>query len=579
MACGIRRSSLLHQVFGHIEADTTGADHRHLLAHRLVITQDIEVAHHLGMLDTRDIGSARADAGGEDHLVKTAAQQALGTLALAQIELDAALLQPFGEVAQGLVKLLLARDLLGKVELAADFARLIEQAYLMAPLGGIAGKRQPRRTRPHHRQLLGLGHPAKRQLGLETGAGIDQAGGTLLLEHVVEAGLVAGDAGVDLVRPVFSRLDDELGVRQEGARHGDHVRLPPRQDALRHLGGVDAVGGDEGHLEVLFQLGGHPAEGTARHAGGDGGNARLVPADTGVDEGDPHLLQCPAKCDHFLKGGALLHQIQHGEAEDDDEIRAHPLTDGADNLHREAHAVFAAAAPAIGALVGTFADELVDEIAFRPHHLDPVITGRLGQRRSGGEVANGAADLPLAHGPRLERGDGSLEGARRQAERMVGVAARMKDLQRYLAPFPVHCLGHLAVFGYLPGKAQLGAVGHQPPPQIGGDTAGHDETDPATGPLTIEGGQLVKAPLFLLEAGVHGPHQYAVAQLGKTQIEGGQQRGITAHDALLVEVDVHGVMLQPSWLPRVTGSKKKGVGGDGAGSSGLSVNFLLSSWS
>ena len=58
---------------------------------------------------------------------------------------------------------------------------------------------------------------------------------------------------------------------------------------------------------------------------------------------------------------------------------------------------------------------------------------------------------------------------------MVGVAARMKDLQRYLAPFLVHCLGHLAVFGYLPGKAQLGAVGHQPPPQIGGDTAGHDD--------------------------------------------------------------------------------------------------------
>jgi hypothetical protein len=44
------------------------------------------------MLDTRDVGGARADAGGEDHLVKTAAQQALGTLALAQIELDAALL-------------------------------------------------------------------------------------------------------------------------------------------------------------------------------------------------------------------------------------------------------------------------------------------------------------------------------------------------------------------------------------------------------------------------------------------------------------------------------------------------------
>ena len=42
--------------------------------------------------------------------------------------------------------------------------------------------------------------------------------------------------------------------------------------------------------------------------------------------------------------------------------RAHPLTDGADNLHREAH-VSLLPPPAIGALVGAFADELVDEIA------------------------------------------------------------------------------------------------------------------------------------------------------------------------------------------------------------------------
>ena len=64
-----------------------------------------------------------------------------------------------------------------------------------------------------------------------------------------------------------------------------------------------------------------------------------MPADAGIDEGDPYLLQRLAKGDHFLKGGALLHQIQHGEAEDDDEIRPDPLADSADNLHREAHAV------------------------------------------------------------------------------------------------------------------------------------------------------------------------------------------------------------------------------------------------
>ena len=35
MAFSIRRSSLFHQVFGHIEADAAGADDRHLLANRL----------------------------------------------------------------------------------------------------------------------------------------------------------------------------------------------------------------------------------------------------------------------------------------------------------------------------------------------------------------------------------------------------------------------------------------------------------------------------------------------------------------------------------------------------------------
>ena len=139
-----------------------------------------------------------------------------------------------------------------------------------------------------------------------------------------------------------------------------------------------------------------------------------MPADAGIDEGDPYLLQRLAKGDHFLKGGALLHQIQHGEAEDDDEIRPDPLADSADNLHREAHAVFAAATPAVGALVGALADELVDEIAFRAHHLDPVIARAPGQLCGGGEVADGAADLPLAHGARLERRDGALRalGAR-----------------------------------------------------------------------------------------------------------------------------------------------------------------------
>ncbi|MNF91266.1 hypothetical protein D3C84_738610 [compost metagenome] len=262
-----------------------------------------------------------------------------------------------------------------------------------------------------------------------------------------------------------------------------------------------------------------------------------MPADAGVDEAHPGLLQrLPERYD-LLQGGALLHQIQHGEAEDDDEVGADPLANGPHDFQRETHAVFAAAAPAVAALVGTLADELVDEITFRPHHFHTVIARRLGQCRGRGEVPYGAADLPLAHGPRLEWRDGSPDGARRQAERMIGIATGMEDLQGYLAPLLMHGAGHLLVLGDLPGEAELGAMGYQAPPQVGGYAAGDYEADTAAGALGIEGGQLVKAPLLLLEAGVHGAHQYPVLELGKAEIQGCQQRWIQAHDALLLEAD------------------------------------------
>src|SRR5690606_24768103 len=63
-------SLLLHKVFGHIKADATGADHRHLLADRFVIPQHVDVIEHLGMLYAWYVRGTRAYAGGEDHLVK-----------------------------------------------------------------------------------------------------------------------------------------------------------------------------------------------------------------------------------------------------------------------------------------------------------------------------------------------------------------------------------------------------------------------------------------------------------------------------------------------------------------------------
>ena len=70
-------------------------------------------------------------------------------------------------------------------------------------------------------------------LGLVAGARVDQAGADLAGEGVVEAGLVAGDAGRDLVRAPGRRLGDEIGVGQERAGHADHVGGAARPARLR----------------------------------------------------------------------------------------------------------------------------------------------------------------------------------------------------------------------------------------------------------------------------------------------------------------------------------------------------------
>ena len=84
------------------------------------------------------------------------------------------------------------------------------------------------------------------------------------------------------------------------------------------------------------------------------------------------------------------------------------LADAADDFDREAHALLRRAAPGIGALVGARRQELVDQIAFRAHHLDAVVAGLA---REHGAVDVGL-DLPFdAPGRSVPRGLNGLIGA------------------------------------------------------------------------------------------------------------------------------------------------------------------------
>ncbi len=136
------------------------------------------------------------------------------------------------EVAQGFEELFLARYALGDVELATNLAGGIEQRHLVATFGGHGSRCQTRRAGPDHGNFLDLLHRQVVELGFMTGPRVHQAGGQLAAEGVVQASLVAPDAGVDFIRAAGCGLVDELRVGEERPRHRDHVGIAFGQDLL-----------------------------------------------------------------------------------------------------------------------------------------------------------------------------------------------------------------------------------------------------------------------------------------------------------------------------------------------------------
>ena len=58
--------------FANIKTNAASANHRDPVSNRLLAEDDINIADHFGMIDPVNIGHARRDAGGNDHLVKPA---------------------------------------------------------------------------------------------------------------------------------------------------------------------------------------------------------------------------------------------------------------------------------------------------------------------------------------------------------------------------------------------------------------------------------------------------------------------------------------------------------------------------
>lgn len=120
------------------------------------------------------------------------------------------------EVADRLVELLLAGDTAGDVELAACLLGGVEEGDGVAALGGGDGAGEAGGPGADDGDPFAQPGRGEDQLGLVAGARVDQAAADAAAEGVVQAGLVAADAGVDGVGAPACGLGDEPGSARKG---------------------------------------------------------------------------------------------------------------------------------------------------------------------------------------------------------------------------------------------------------------------------------------------------------------------------------------------------------------------------
>ena len=100
-----------------------------------------------------------------------------------------------------------------------------------------------------------------------------------------------------------------------------------------------------------------------------------------------------------------------------------------DDLGRQPLAIGAEPPQSIGALIGARRQELVQQVAFRTHDLDPVVASLLGEHRGVREVLDRVENLILGQLARRQRVD--PRGDRRRGDEAVvtRIAAGVEELQ------------------------------------------------------------------------------------------------------------------------------------------------------
>ena len=307
-------------------------------------------------------------------------------------------------------------------------------------------------------------------------------------------------------------------------------------------GALMRVRGDHGNLYRFLDPPRRPREARARHRLRDGRDARLVPADAGAEDRRARFLDRSGELHRFGARQAAFHQVERGDAEHDDEIRARRGARLAHDFAGKAHAVLERAAPVVPALVGALREELRDQVALRAHDLDAVVTRRLCEHRAAHEVADRLPDFRRGQFARRVRIDAGLDRRGRNDPVVVAVTPGMQQLQHDAPARLVNRARNVAVSLRILLGAHLRPVRRKLARVVRRKAAGDDQRGAAARALRIERGQSRYAVGPRLEARVHRAHQDAVRQRRAGQLERAKEVGIGRHVN----------RMQPAFYPRVT---------------------------
>ena len=198
------------------------------------------------------------------------------------------------------------------------------------------------------------------------GARIDHASRNHARERMVKAGLIAGDARRDFAGAALLGLVHEIRVGEKRPGHGDQIGAAFAQNLLRGFRIVDPVGRHYRNADLADQFLGDPRECSPRHSRRDRGNCRLVPADARVD--DVPLRPLPTA----LASSTTSYQMEPSGTRSGIESlnmirKSSPTAFRERSIHfqGQTHPVRVGAAPAVGALVRSLNNKLVQKSSLR----------------------------------------------------------------------------------------------------------------------------------------------------------------------------------------------------------------------